>query len=240
MTTTLLFFAAPGLGSIAAFRWLVPWLSASGTPLHWAVFIAVWGPMLALASWVAIKIALSAQSAQRHLRVGVLTKRMALLSFGAFVGVQLFEVLLSPTRGWLAQLPGMSPGAGIPPIFRPEYAPDFPLSHFMGQAVPGNYALIFYWLLWLVVNIGGEELLWRGYALPRMERRFGSYAWLINGLLWNLFFHGFMPWSAITLLPISLVLPYLAQRTQSIWPGVIIHGTGNLLFLFLLVPSVAI
>jgi len=32
-------------------------------------------------------------------------------------------------------------------------------------------------------NYVGEEILWRGYILPRQEVNFGGYAWIINGLL---------------------------------------------------------
>ena len=31
---------------------------------------------------------------------------------------------------------------------------------------------------WLIVNIGCEEILWRGYALPLREKVFGKYAWI--------------------------------------------------------------
>jgi hypothetical protein len=34
-----------------------------------------------------------------------------------------------------------------------------------------------------VLNIVGEEFVWRGVVLPRQEVAFGGRAWLVNGVL---------------------------------------------------------
>ncbi len=82
----------------------------------------------------------------------------------------------------------------------------------VGRIIPGNYIVLLLWTLWLVLNIGTEEFLWRGYALPRMEHKFGKYAWLINGLCRNIMIHYLMSWAFIALLPISLILPFTASK----------------------------
>jgi hypothetical protein len=38
-------------------------------------------------------------------------------------------------------------------------------------------------------------------------------------------------------LPVTLIVPYLSQRYKSLWPGVMIHGLGNMLLLVLMIPS---
>jgi Type II CAAX prenyl endopeptidase Rce1-like len=38
-----------------------------------------------------------------------------------------------------------------------------------------------------LLNILGEEFLWRGVVLPRQEVAFGRRAWVVNGILWLLF-----------------------------------------------------
>jgi membrane protease YdiL (CAAX protease family) len=89
---------------------------------------------------------------------------------------------------------------------------------------PGRYWILGAWLPFFVLNIAGEEFVWRGFALPRQEAAFGGRAWLVNGLLW-LAFHAAFPWQVLlTLVPITLVLPYIAQRRRSTWIGVVIHG----------------
>lgn len=156
----------------------------------------------------------------------------------AFIVVQVGELALAPTREFLGSLPYMGAPESYPSMFKPDYTVNLPLRSFMGMSVKGNYTIPFFWAFWIIVNIGGEELLWRGYALPRMEKHFGKWAWLVNGLLWNLVVHSFMPWTWITLLPISLIVPFMCQRTRSIMPGIIIHGLGNLLVYAILIPSI--
>jgi membrane protease YdiL (CAAX protease family) len=99
---------------------------------------------------------------------------------------------------------------------------------------PGRYWILGAWLPFFVLNIAGEEFVWRGVVLPRQEVAFGGRAWLVNGLLW-LLFHAAFPWQVlVTLVPITLILPYVVQRRRSTWAGVIIHaGFGGAGFLAL-------
>jgi membrane protease YdiL (CAAX protease family) len=99
---------------------------------------------------------------------------------------------------------------------------------------PGRYWVLGAWLPFFVLNIVGEEFVWRGVALPRQEVAFGGKAWLVNGILW-LLFHAAFPWRVlVTLVPITLILPYVVQRRRSTWAGVIIHaGFGGMGFLAL-------
>ena len=99
---------------------------------------------------------------------------------------------------------------------------------------PGRYWILSAWLPFFVLNIVGEEFVWRSIALPRQEVAFGRRAWLVNGILW-LLFHAAFPWQVLlTLVPITLVLPYVVQRRRSTWAGVVIHaGFGATGFLAL-------
>lgn len=127
----------------------------------------------------------------------------------------------------------------IPELFDPALDIGAGLATFFGVPVAGNWWLILFWLGWLAVNIGGEELLGRGCALPLQERVFGRYAWLVNGICWNLLIHAFMKWNFLTLMPISLAIPFLVQRYKNTWIGIYIHGLGNLMVLVILIPSIA-
>jgi membrane protease YdiL (CAAX protease family) len=89
---------------------------------------------------------------------------------------------------------------------------------------PGRYWILVAWLPFFVLNIVGEEFVWRGVALPRQEVAFGRRAWLVNGILW-LLFHAAFPWQVLwTLVPITLILPYVVQRRRSTWAGIVIHA----------------
>jgi membrane protease YdiL (CAAX protease family) len=97
---------------------------------------------------------------------------------------------------------------------------------------PSRYWILGAWLPFFVLNVVGEEFVWRGVALPRQEVAFGSWAWLVNGALW-LLFHAAFPWQILlTLVPITLILPYVVQRRRSTRIGFVLHtGFGAVGFL---------
>ena len=83
------------------------------------------------------------------------------------------------------------------------------------------------WLPMFFFNIMGEELLWRGYILPRQELAHREYAWIVNCVL-HLVFHIPFGWSLILMtFPIIMVIPYLVQKRANTWIGVILHGGIN-------------
>jgi membrane protease YdiL (CAAX protease family) len=96
----------------------------------------------------------------------------------------------------------------------------------LGRLEPHQYWVLAVWFPYFFVNITGEELLWRGYLLPRqavVTRR----AWILNGLLWTVF-HSALGWRiGVVLLPIEFVVPYVVQKRRNTWLGIIIHGLYN-------------
>ena len=92
---------------------------------------------------------------------------------------------------------------------------------------PGRYWILAVWLPFWGLNILAEEVVWRGVVLPRQEMAFGKWAWLVNGTGW-LLFHAAFPWQVVvTLVPITLILPFVVQRLGNTWAGVIIHAGLN-------------
>lgn len=238
MKKAMLFFGIPGISIFFMFSWVYEELIKRNLSIHWSVFLCLWGPVLIMVGFVFARFFMSRINFTDYFRIGKLRKRQILIVIGAFIVVQVLESLLSFSRPLLASLPGLHVPSFYPDLFRIDMELKVPLDTFLGIKLKGNAFPIFFWLLWLITNIGGEELLWRGYALPRMEKYFGKYAWLINGLLWNICIHFFMRWSFITLIPVTLIVPYLCQKYKSIWPGVLIHGLGNLLVFAILIPSI--
>ncbi len=92
---------------------------------------------------------------------------------------------------------------------------------------PGRYWLLAVWFPFWILNIMGEEILWRGVILPRQEAQFGRWAWLVNALGWLLFHLAFGVELLITLLPILFIVPYIVQRRKNTWLGVLIHAGLN-------------
>ncbi|MZR12152.1 CPBP family intramembrane metalloprotease [Maritimibacter sp. DP07] len=238
---TLAFFGIPGFIIFVGLYVGVPIANDLGLPLIVSWTAALWLPIVLLLGWAVARWRRTHpdESFRSRFRLGKLRGKDWGIILAALVVLQVFEVLLSGTGAFFAQFAFFAPPVIIPELFDPTLSLEAGLTTFFGAPVEGNWWLILFWLGWLVVNIGGEELLWRGYALPLQERVFGKYAWLVNGLCWNLLIHAFMRWNFVTLMPISLTIPFLVQRYRNTWIGIGIHGLGNLMVLVLLVPSIA-
>lgn len=235
---TLLFFCIPGAWIYLNMRVLLPVLLSFGWHQSISVYLCLWLPIILEAMVVLAIFRKSEQKFEDFFWFSKLSKRDWVLVALGFVFVQLSEV---GTKALTMAVPALSIGSApsfYPDLFQPDYLPIIPLQSFMGMTLKGNWYAALFWVFWLLANIGGEELLWRGYALPRMESYFGKWAWLVNGLLWNIVIHGFMSWTWISLIPISFIVPYLSQKTRSMWPGIVIHGLGIFLVFLILIPSI--
>lgn len=91
----------------------------------------------------------------------------------------------------------------------------------------GRYWLLAVWVPYWILNILGEEILWRGVMLPRQEAAFGKWAWVVHGAGWGLFHVAFGWQLLLTLAPLLFILSYAVQKTKNSWVGVILHGGLN-------------
>jgi membrane protease YdiL (CAAX protease family) len=92
----------------------------------------------------------------------------------------------------------------------------------------GNWGWFGLILVLLVFNtVLGEELLFRGFLLPRMNRVFGRRDWAANGVLFAAY-HVHVPWAIpATLLVDTFATAYPAKRYQSAWIGIIVHSAQS-------------
>jgi uncharacterized protein len=150
----------------------------------------------------------------------------------------------SPTTGrvggrlWLVLIPALllfTVEGFIPAAFPPATGHDFAafLGSHAGQAfMSGNwgwYALIV--VLSLFNTVLGEELLFRGLLLPRMQGAFGRFDWVANGFLFALY-HLHMPWVIpATLIGDTFALSYPSRRYRSALIGIIVHSTQSIFVL---------
>lgn len=91
----------------------------------------------------------------------------------------------------------------------------------------GRYWLLWVWLPYWILNIMGEEFLWRGVMFPRQELVFGKYTWIVHGLGWATFHIAFGWKLLITMLPLIFIQSFIVQKTKNSWTGVILHGGLN-------------
>lgn len=84
-------------------------------------------------------------------------------------------------------------------------------------------------VLWLFNTVLGEELLFRGFLLPRMNGAFGRGDWVANGLLFAAY-HLHVPWRIPTTLLDTFILAYPAKRYRSAWIGIAVHSSQSVVF----------
>ena len=203
-------------------------LSVPGcTTWLWAVALSgfmyggTWADLLAVAgSWVALwKEKTSEKWLFAAVVVATLVKRNAAILQPTLQSVRFFQ----------------------PAGFYSEFFGHFGPRDFMGVSLQGAWWIpVYYAVVMLVCNIGGEELWWRGYVLPRQELAFGRAAWVVHGIAWSAF-HLFMQptlWDTVRMAITGLALSFVAQRTKSTWPGIVGHSFGNLPFFLSLIQGV--
>lgn len=79
----------------------------------------------------------------------------------------------------------------------------------------------------------GEEFLFRGVLLPKMEGVFGGWSWVANAVLFA-FYHVHQPWGILANVVSSLFLAFPSWRFRSTWMAVIVHSVQNVFFGFLI------
>ena len=93
-------------------------------------------------------------------------------------------------------------------------------------------------VLALFNTVLGEELLFRGFLLPRMNGAFGRGDWLANGVLFAVY-HLHQPWAFLSPLADAFVLAYPTKRYRSAWLGIAVHSAQSV-FIVLVVLSLVL
>ena len=100
----------------------------------------------------------------------------------------------------------------------------------------GWYALIL--VLFLFNTVLGEELLFRGYLLPRMNGVFGRGDWVANGVLFA-GYHLHVPWAIPGTLLEMFTTAYPTKRYRSAWIGIAVHSAQSV-FLAILIFTLVV
>jgi membrane protease YdiL (CAAX protease family) len=102
------------------------------------------------------------------------------------------------------------------------------------EALEGAWqVLALFVVLGLFNTVIGEELLFRGVLLPKMQGVFGRRDWVANGVLFGLY-HLHQPWSIVaSMVRGSLLYALPAQRFRSAWLGIAVHSVQTVMFIFI-------
>jgi len=112
-------------------------------------------------------------------------------------------------------------------------------SHAGHTFMSGNWGWFCLILVMFLFNtLLGEELLFRGVLLPRMNRAFGRGDWAANGVLFA-GYHVAFPWMIpATLLIDTFAIAYPAKRYQSAWIGIAVHSAQSVFLAAILLTLV--
>lgn len=83
----------------------------------------------------------------------------------------------------------------------------------------------------------GEELLFRGYLLPRMQNAFGNKDVLANSVLFA-FYHLHQPWTIPAALVSGFAMAYPTKKFKSAYFGIIIHSVQSVIIVALVLVVV--
>ena len=83
----------------------------------------------------------------------------------------------------------------------------------------------------------GEEFLFRGLLLPKMNGLFGKADWIVNGILFGLY-HLHQPWGLPGNILSGWLLAYPAKRYRSNWFPILIHSSQSIFFIVVILGLV--
>lgn len=131
---------------------------------------------------------------------------------------------------------GISGIPGVDDIIYPyiDHLPVYDLSKLATVEFKGAWWILGLYLVTCLFNYFlGEELIYRGILLPKMNGVFGKWDWIANGVLFGLY-HLQKPQIIIsTALYFGLIFALPAKLFQSSWMAVIIHGLEGVLGLIM-------
>ncbi len=154
-------------------------------------------------------------------KTGIPSNWLLLWTIPLIVVIQLGDQFLDPLDGfWVKTFPFLAP----PPYMEIE--------RLAGPAV-GQW-----WLLGVVAVIilfnylVGEELIFRGILLPKMNGVFGKWDFIANGILF-VAYHLHMAWKWPSMLLYNWIRPWATKRFKSYWVAFMLHGFVDSIFLII-------
>jgi membrane protease YdiL (CAAX protease family) len=137
----------------------------------------------------------------------------------ALIGIALIDAVLASTIDnlWVSVFPFFAE----PPGFNFATILDSPV---IMERLVGAWWFLALFLVFAIFNtILGEEFLFRGVLLPKMEGVFGRWSWVANGVLFG-FFHLHQPWGILSaMIGGALFFALPAWRFRSTWMSIIVQ-----------------
>lgn len=172
-------------------------------------------------------------TAPRDVATGEPRRRLWLWVVPFLAAVVAVELALNAPleRAWLAVFPFLAAPAGYSggALFQ---------SPTILARLEGAWWFLALFLIQAAFNtILGEEFLFRGVLLPRMEGAFGRWSWAANGVLFGLY-HLHQPCGIPNSVLTGLLYTFPAHRYRSTWLAIALHSAQSVYFAFLVLGVV--
>jgi uncharacterized protein len=166
----------------------------------------------------------------RDPKTGETRRRLWLLVIPFLIGIAVWELALTSyvDNLWVSIFPFFAEPSGY------SMAAVFESQEILNRLVGAWWFLTLFVAQAIFNTILGEEFLFRGVLLPKMEGVFGRWSWVANGVLFG-FYHVHQPWGiAGSVISGVFLYAFPSWRFRSTWMGVIIHSAQSVYFAFLI------
>lgn len=230
-TTSLLYFGIPALAMAAGFYLFMPFLIKRGMLVYTAYTIALGVPMLGMliGSLVAYRAEgnpFTWQALMTRFNFKPLSLRDLLIVAGIFAAEMAVYLLISKISAWLIAQNVIPIPANIPEFINPKTIWSQETIDAATGGLKGNWTIFIMSAILLVINVVGEEFLWRGVVLPRQKLAFAASTLMMHSVLWTLF-HAYKYWDLLNLLPLSIGLTLAVLLLDNSSAGLLMHFISN-------------
>jgi len=170
----------------------------------------------------------------RDPKTGEPRRRLWLWLIPLLLGIALWELALASYADGL--------WVSVFPFFAEP--PGYSMAAFFGSQQILDRLVGAWWFFALFVvqaafnTIFGEEFLFRGVLLPKMEGVFGRWSWVANGVLFG-FYHLHQPWGIVgSVVSGALLYALPTWRFRSTWMGIIVHSAQSVYLAYLILGVV--
>ncbi len=229
----LLAFFLPSTFAFVGFRLVLPWLVDNGYPK-----ILIWGLLASFMLLIFVIVGiLLIKSESKKLNISfserLCLKKIPVKQWFICLGIMILGIIISFTL-----TPLIESFINITGLKIPDYMPFWldpsidPMVTDMeilspGYPIKGNYLLVAFMAITLLLNILAEEIYFRAWLLPKMQS-LGKWTWVANGVLFALY-HTFQLWLFPMLVVVSLTTALVVYLSKSLWPAFVMHIVANFL-----------
>jgi len=150
------------------------------------------------------------------------------------IGIAVWQMFLAPyvNKLWVSVFPFFAEPQGY------SMNAVFQSQEILDRLVGAWWFLALYVVNTIFNTILGEEFLFRGVLLPKMEGVFGKWSWLANGVLFG-FYHLHQPWGIVgSIVSGAFFYAFPTKRFRSTWIGIIVHSGQSVYLAFLILGVV--